>query len=213
MKSLLSILAFLMFAGTTFAGQSITAKIPQAELADGKTTLTVHIEVVKSGTVPPPVTPPPVAPPPVTPGACARVPNVKVVRTTMPAKNFSATYWKVAPREIYAFSFKTASTTKAVGSRASATRVSGSDRGKRVEISRCPGGKPVSTICSSYDAEASGVPYYINVKPGPYTCRLEPGTQYYANVYSKYRTTDSSYNCGASASVATGRCAFLYNQQ
>jgi hypothetical protein len=40
-------------------------------------------------------------------------------------------------------------------------------------------------------------------------CELEADTTYYANVYSKYDVTDTTYNCGDDPYTSSSGCAFL----
>jgi hypothetical protein len=121
------------------------------------------------------------------------------VATNMPTTGFPTATYKPAPSTVYAFKFGTVATGSDNGA-LTATKTSSALVSKTVVISACPGsGVPVDTAggCIKFGTEASKVNYAVNTPTlsTKYYCPLEPGKTYYANVFSKSKLTDTTYNC------------------
>jgi hypothetical protein len=139
--------------------------------------------------------------------------KVTVVNTSVSAKLYPRTdNPSVAPEHIYAYRFTTQDAAS-VGSWV-ATAMTSATNGKLVKITQCAGVlEPTNTVgaCERSTVESTRVDYVVD-RPDLATrsyCHLQPNTVYYANVVSKSKLTDTTYNCGTTATAtATSKCAF-----
>lgn len=147
---------------------------------------------------------------------CPTVSKVTEIVTDMPNSPFKETYYRVAPSDIYAFKFKTPDGTVPTAQRVVSATVPDSDMSKLVQISDCPGGPLVKPLCMAFGGEISNLDIYTNLPAYESSvCVLEAGKTYYANIISKEKITDTTYNCGDATApdTSTSRCAFLLNTQ
>lgn len=186
---------------SVLGGQSVTVKIPAAELEDGNVAFTVNIEVVKAVPVPPPTNPP--VKPPVNSG------SVKVISTSYPNKAYRITVGSAAPRTIHAFRFKTLAFTYPTSGIISVGAISGSKGSRTISVSKTPGGRAVSNMCRSSGYETTSVNFVTNKQPTLYGCALLKNTVYYANVTAKGHGS-SAYTCGNAAAVPSKECGFIF---
>lgn len=151
---------------------------------------------------------------PLVEGNCPPVDSAKV---TVVDSNVSSGYYprtdysSVVPEHIYAFKFTTKN--EADLGNWIATKMTVATTGKLVKITQCPGVlETTNTVgaCERSTSESTRIDYAVN-RPDLSTrtsCHLQPNTVYYANVISKTALTDTTYNCGTTATAATTKCGF-----
>lgn len=151
---------------------------------------------------------------PIVDGNCPAVDPAKVtvINTNVAGGYYPRTdFSSVAPERVFAYKF----TTKNLASLGDwvATQLTSATTGKLVKITQCPGVlETTNTVgaCERSTAESTRIDYTVNrtdLGTRNY-CQLQPNTVYYANVVSKTKLTDTAYNCGTTASLATNKCGF-----
>lgn len=144
-------------------------------------------------------------------------PAVDPTKVTVINTNVAGGYYprtdstSVVPERVLAYKF----TTKNLASLGNwvATQLTTAPTGKMVKITQCPGVlETTNTVgaCERFTAESTRIDYTVNrtdLGTRSY-CQLQPNTVYYANVISKTKLTDTAYNCGTTASLATTKCGF-----